>query len=143
MSEVWLSNYLKAFPSACPLCRRPLVPERAACGYCGSRLRLGLKAIEPYLIAWGLTLGGAAVTAGFGMFLLLLMLMRMPSASNWVMMTYFGMGVLGLIMAGVSVLLLVLRRAFVRLPRVVQWGIALVCWGIAMTTAVLFALIIR
>jgi hypothetical protein len=143
MSELWLSHYLKAFPSACPLCRRPLSLESAACGHCGSKLRLGLKAIEPYLIAWGLTLGGAAVTAGFGIFLLLLMLVRTPSLSSWVTMMFFAIGALGLMMACASVLLVVLRRPFVRLPRGVQWGIAVTCWCIAIATAVVFAVIIR
>ena len=143
MSNVSLANYLRTFPSVCPLCRRPLSAERDSCAKCGSVLQLGLKTFSPYLIAWGFTLSATVVVAGFGIFLTLLMLIRRPPVSQVVILAFWAICFLGFVMAAVSVGLLYLRRRFVRLPVWIQWVAALFAWGVTLFTALVFLLILR
>src|SRR4051794_5568084 len=76
MSDAWLSSYVRTFSANCPVCRMALAEDRSDCPRCRFELRLGLKVREVYLAAWGVSLGGALVVAGFGLFILLIMALR-------------------------------------------------------------------
>ena len=136
MSDAWLAEYVKTFGGSCPLCRTPLLPGNERCTRCRSELRLGLKVLEAYLLAWGVALGAAAITSGFGLFMLLLFLRR-PHLSNEretvVILCVCGLGVL---MSAVTGLLLAMRKRFYRLARITQWSLAALFGGLAISATI-------
>jgi hypothetical protein len=143
VSDEWLTEYVKSFGGTCPLCRAPLVAGELHCTRCRSELQLGLKVLELYLLAWGMALGATAVMAGFGLFLLLLILRRPHFRDAAETIIVLGNCFMGLMMALSTITLLVFRRRFCRLPRISQWVVAVFLAGAALVGVISFGMVVH
>ena len=124
-----MESYVRAYGAECPSCRRPLPGPADHCPWCRVPLRLGVKITELYLLAWGIVLTASVLVAGCGL-LMLFCVIRTPNLLDRGDILYRlaigGICGLGVVMAIASVLLVLTRRAFCRLPRPAQWSLATV-----------------
>jgi hypothetical protein len=97
---------------------------------------------EPFLLAWGGALTAAILTAGCGLIILFVVVVRsyMPPSSE-ARLTFIGLSIAGVVMTVGAVMLLVARRKFCRLTRWAQWvvtALVMLVMVLCMTAAVIW-----
>ncbi|NLE59493.1 MAG: hypothetical protein GX616_14110 [Planctomycetes bacterium] len=134
--EQQLLHYIADRDVPCPVCgynlRALTVPR---CPECGREVVLSIRLVEPYMRAWVTLAVAVSASAGVGLFLILILVMegRLPSGNiHSGLKLFIECHFIGSIPAAVVVLLV--RRWFLRRGKPVQWTIAIVgvlMWAVA------------
>lgn len=123
---------------ACPLCEynlRALTSTR--CPECGHRLQLRVALVDPYMRDWIATLIPLCGSGGIGIvFAIALVIFGPPRGSDAVLAIMSMVWFIGSIPLAVVVMLL--RRGFMSMPRTGQRWLAIIAWGAAALAMTLY-----